>query len=150
MRQPQRQPPQPHGQWQHGQEVSLSEEPRPVATGAPAEALPLGSAPLFSLSPSAAHTAAGSLHSLARLGSALILKYRPCERGEQSLALGNSWTELGLRLISDTLREGGLFSHLADTVGRRSGETTWSIFCSPAAKFVWHLKAHFLILKTIT
>lgn len=80
----------------------------------------------------------------------LILKYRLCELGEQSLALGNSWTELALGLVSETPWEGGLLSHLVDTVGRRSSETTWNIFCPPAAKFVWHLKAHFLILKTIT
>lgn len=80
----------------------------------------------------------------------LILKHRLCELGEQSAALGNSWTELCLCLVSETPWEGGLLSHLVDTVGRRSSETTWNIFCPPAAKFVWHLKAHFLILKTIT
>lgn len=149
MRQPQRQPSQPHGQRQHGQEVGVSEEPCFAAAAVAfcrvfAPRLPRArSFPLL----------------LARLRShstalppqfSLILKYRLCELGEQSLALGNSWTELALCLVSETPWEGGLLSHLVDTVGRRSSETTWNIFCPPAAKFVWHLKAHFLILKTIT
>lgn len=58
--------------------------------------------------------------------------------------------ELPLSLVSETPWEGGLLDHLVDAVGGKSSETTWNIFCPPAIKFVWHLKAHFLILKTIT
>ena len=64
--------------------------------------------------------------------------------------LGNSWMEPPLCLVSETPWEGGLLDHLVDAVGGKSSETTWNIFCPPAIKFVWHLKAHFLILKTIT
>ena len=58
--------------------------------------------------------------------------------------------ETPLCLVSETPREGDLLDHLVDAVGGRSNETTWNIFCPPAIKFVWHLKAHFPILKTIT
>lgn len=149
LRQPAGQPSQSHGQWQHGQEVCLSTKQHFVATAASVEALPLSlrcahSSPLL-LTLLSSHSPA-----LPTWVQPWSRKYRLCELGEQSLVLGNSWIELCLCLVSETPWEGCLLSHLVDAVGGRSSETTQNICCPPAAKFVWHLKAHFLILKTIT